>query len=152
MNNETLYVNPAKSNAITVSGTPCTVSNLTENSITVTESGAGSTGCAFPVSIIEETGRCGKTFTFSWKSNGGTNTRMFLTCFGNSNAKYIQIDKTGTKTSCTIEVSADGNTITVDGTAYASNGSPFAAMCFFFGSATGTTTSYSEVMLVESEQ
>ena len=147
-NNETYYINPAKSNSVAVSGTPCVVADLTENSITVTENGTGSTGCAFPVSV---TNNLGKSLTFSWNSNGGSNTRMFLTCFGNSNAKYIQIDKTGSKTSCVIEISEDGNTITVDGVATASNGNPFTAMCFFFGSATGTTTSYTNVSLVEQE-
>ena len=145
-NSETCYINPAKSNAPTVSGTPCTVSTLTENSITVKESGAGSTGCAFPIDIDE---RYGKKFLFTWDATGTTNTRMFLTCFGNSNAKYIQIDKSGTKSSCTIEISADGTSIIVDGVTNTGNGNPFGAMCFFFGSATGTTTSYTGVKLVE---
>ena len=152
---EDWYINPAKSNAITVSGTACTVTNLTEDSITVEESGAGSTGCAFPVALTTGVGapesRYGKTFTLSWDATGSTNTRMFLTCFGNSNAKYIQIDKSGAKSSSTISISEDGNTITVDGVATASNGNPFVVMCFFFGSATGTTTSYTGVSLIEAE-
>lgn len=148
-NCESVYINPAKYDAITVTGTACGVANLTENSITVAENGTGGTGCAFPLSI---TNYYGKTLLLTLDATGTTDTRFRLMCLGNSNIKYGDIDnKKGTVNSATITISSDGNTITINGTAVTSNGNPFTNVSFFFGCATGKTVSYTNVMLVESK-
>lgn len=151
-NCETFYINPARYGSVDTTGTPCVVADLTENSITVTENGAGGSGCAFPFGLTAQTSadRYGKTFTLTWDATGTIDTRFRLMCLGNSNMKYGDIDnKSGTKSSCTIAISADGNTVTIDGTVVTSNGNPFTAIAFFFGAATSKTVAYKNVKLVE---
>ena len=153
-NCESLYINPAQYSTVAVTGTPCAVSNLTENSITVVENGAGGTGCAFPLGLTAPYGAelYGKTLTLTWDATGTTDTRFRLMCLGNSNVKYGDLDnKNGTKTSATIDISADGNTITLNGTAITSNGNPFTVIAFFFGAATGKTVAYNNVSLALNE-
>lgn len=149
---ETNYINPAQYQSTAISGTPCAIANLTENSITVTENGAGGRGVAFPLLVdasIFGVDRRGKSYLLTWDATGTTDTRFRL-MFGNANGtKYVDLDnKNGTITSATIDISADGKTMTVNGKATTDTVS-FVWMAFHFSAATGKTVSYTGVSLVE---
>jgi hypothetical protein len=153
--NEKKYFNPsdyATGNA-PGSSTPCGIANLTENSITVTEPSVGGLGVSFPWSIYH-TGinRRGKTFTMTWDKIAGNTARFRARVGGVSNPQYIDLAKgSDGKTSATIVVSEDGKTVTINGTAFTRSGDYISYIVFFFGSATGTTTAYSGVKIVETD-
>lgn len=150
---ETNYINPAAYGSTVLNqGNACIITNLTENSITVQEGGTGGQGVAFPLLIINSSAgidRRGKSYLLTWDATGTTDTRFRL-MFGNGSVlKNADLDnKNGTITSATIDISEDGNTVTVNGTATTET-TPFVWMAFHFSAATGKTVSYTGVSLVE---
>ncbi len=146
--NESIYINPASYDSTVISGTPCAISNLTENSITMTENGAGGKGVAFPFNLAN---RAGKTYQLTWNATGTTDTRFRLMMSDGSSLQNADLDnKNGAITSATIAISADGKTVTVNGVAKTFS-STVSWIAFFFGAATGKTVSYTGVSLVEVE-
>lgn len=147
--NENNYINPAHHESTTISGNLCGIANLTENSITVTENGAGGRGVAFP---FVPTGREGKTYQLTWNATGTTDTRFRLLMGDGSSMKTADLDvKNGTITSATISISADRKTITVNGKATTFTNA-VSWLAFFFGAATSKTVAYTGVSLVEVTQ
>lgn len=146
------YLNPAAYDSTTVSGAECAIANLTSNSITVTENGTGGKGVAFPFLIYDTTrniDRRGKSYTLTWDATGTTDTRFRLLISDGSSLKNADLDnKSGAKTSATIVISADGKTVTVNGTAITFT-NVVSRLAFFFGCGTGKTVSYTGVSLVE---
>lgn len=150
---ETCYMNPTGySSTNPTGGTPCVVSNLTSNSITVTEGGTGGQCVTFPFNVVNtEQGidRRGKSFVLTWDATGTTDTRFRLLMGDGSTFKSADLDnKSGTKTSATIDISTDGKTITVNGTAYTFTNA-VSWIAFAFSAATGKTVNYTGVKLVE---
>ena len=152
-NSENYYINPAAYDSTVIpTSAECAISNLTSNSITVTENGTGGKGVAFPFHIYKESigiNRYGKAFTLTWNPTGTTDTRFRLMVSDGSSLKHIDLDnKNGTISSVTIAFSSDGKTITVNGVATTLTNS-IQWTAFFFGCATGKTVNYTGVSLVE---
>lgn len=143
--NENCYLNPAEYGSTNNSGgNACTISNLTSNSITVTEGGTGGQGVAFP--FIPE---FGKSYTLMWNATGTTDTRFRYMMSDGGAVKYVDLDnKSGAETSATIVVSEDGKTVTVNGTSNTFT-NPISWTAFHFSAGTGKTVSYTGVNLVE---
>ena len=152
---ETTYINPSPYTSFNVASNPtlCGIADQTSDSITVTENGkGGGAGVAFPFIIYDtEQGvdRRGKSYLLMWNATGTTNTRFRLMMYDGSTCTNNNLDyKNGTLTSATIEISADGKTITVNGTANTFT-NVVKCIAFHFSSATNTTTSYTGVKLIE---
>lgn len=144
------YIQPVNFNYTVIQTGSCTIADLTEDSITVTESGAGNTGAVFPWCLFGNyASRAGKSYVFSWNPTGSTNTRLRLMMMdGASTQNATFSNKDGAIGSGTIDISADRKTITVNGTAYTFT-NEVVRLGFFFGSATGKTCSYTGVSLME---
>ena len=145
---ETYYINPSDYTSTNIPDkTACGIADLTESSITVTESGSGGTGVAYP--FILSADEYGKSYTLTWNPTGTTNTRFRLLVCDGASLKSLDLDvKNGTISSATISFSTDGKTITLNGvdTAFTNVITWYA---FFFGCATSATVSYTDVELVE---
>ena len=138
------YLNPVDQTTLHVlDETPCGITNLTENSITVTENGKGGRGVVFPIKL-----EYGKPYTLTWNATGTTDTRFRIMVVGGS-LKTIDLDnKNGTVTFATMNISEDGKTINVNGTEYTFTGE-ITITALHFSAATGKTVNYTGVTLTE---
>ena len=148
-----VYLNPASySTTNPLAGNPCTISNLTSNSITVTEPGNGGYGVAYGLLVHNAYGdNAGKSYILTWDATGTTNTRFRLMVCDGTNLTYVPLDHgDGTITSATFSISKGGQIITINDVDYTFT-NRIKWIAFHFSSATGTTTSYRNVKLVENE-
>ena len=141
------YINPTNSYSVAIpSEDPCGIANLTQNSITVTDNG-NNRGVTFPFVIYSTSqgiDRRGKTYELTWSEDGGTNT--YFNIVGNFGGwKVVGLDSSG---AATISISEDGKTLTRNGYDYVHT-TEIGYIGFFFGAKSGTTVSYTNVVLKE---